>query len=269
MWSLLESDLEGRRRAAELASLDDFFKPAIERGARMMHHTPDIVESAHRILRQILKNAPIALLIQEELVDQSKTITETSAGIAVDEKLAQLTQTYERKLREQWEAAEEARCEADEETRKEMIEEARRFRQLLEKVQEDKRNQMAQYQLLQQRFAEAEWKREQAIAEEKSQRAWAAEAKRLKGVGAPARRVVKMEEKIMGKVIPNPIARDGVIVSGRLYNLKYGPYYATLHENKEDREYLPPKLFMRSLTKENAQLSWNGNWLDNSELVSR
>ncbi|KAJ2935816.1 hypothetical protein H1R20_g1278, partial [Candolleomyces eurysporus] len=126
MWSRLPSAEEGRRRAVELASLDDFFKPAIAQGAMMMHHYKDTVDSAHRILRQILKNHPMALSIQKELVDQHKNITETGAGMALDEKLTLLAQEYERKLKEQFEAAEEARRERDEETRKEQLEEAER-----------------------------------------------------------------------------------------------------------------------------------------------
>ncbi|KAJ2926300.1 hypothetical protein H1R20_g10794, partial [Candolleomyces eurysporus] len=165
LWSRLPSELEGHRRADELASLDDFFKPAIAQGAVMMHHMQDTVDSAHGILRQILKNHPRALSIQEEIVDQGKTITETGAGMALDEKLALLAQQYERKLKEQFEAAEEARREKDEETRQEQLEEAERVRQLLEKLEEEKSNQARQYQLLQEQFAEAERNREQGMRE--------------------------------------------------------------------------------------------------------
>ncbi|RXW15798.1 hypothetical protein EST38_g10057 [Candolleomyces aberdarensis] len=180
MWSRLPSELEGHRRVAELASLDDFFKPAIAKGAMMMHHRKDTVDSVHGILRQILKNRPRVLSIQEELVDQHKNITETGAGMALDEKLTLLAQEYERKLKEQFEAAEEARRERDEETRKEQLEEAERVRQLLEKLEEQKRNQARQYQLLQEQFSEAQRKREQAIrdAEERTRRETQAAAAR-------------------------------------------------------------------------------------------
>ncbi|KAJ2934511.1 hypothetical protein H1R20_g2648, partial [Candolleomyces eurysporus] len=173
MWSRLPSAEEGRRRVKELVSLDDFFRPAMAKGAIMMHHWKDTVDSAHGILRQILKNHPIALSIQTEIVDQHKNITETGAGIALDEKLTLLAQEYERKLKEQFEAAEEARRERDEETRQEQLEEAERVRQLLEKLEEEKRNQARQYQLLQEQFNEAQRKREQAIrgAEERRREA--------------------------------------------------------------------------------------------------
>ncbi|KAJ2935990.1 hypothetical protein H1R20_g1103, partial [Candolleomyces eurysporus] len=106
MWSRLESEMEGRRRAAELASLDDFFKPAIAKGAVMMHHTKDTVKSAHAVIRQILKNHPNALNIQKEIVDEHKDIDQTGAGIALDQKLAQLAHQYQLQLKAQFEAAE-------------------------------------------------------------------------------------------------------------------------------------------------------------------
>ncbi|RXW15797.1 hypothetical protein EST38_g10055, partial [Candolleomyces aberdarensis] len=165
MWSRLPTEGEGLRRVDELVSLDDFFKPAMAKGAKMMHHMQDTVDSAHGILRQILQNRPMALSIQKEIVDQHKTITETSAGMALDEKLAKLAQQYEQKLKEQFEAAEDARRERDEETRQEQLEEAERVRRLLEKLEEDKRNQARQYQLLQAQFADAERKRDQALCE--------------------------------------------------------------------------------------------------------
>ncbi|RXW16025.1 hypothetical protein EST38_g9821 [Candolleomyces aberdarensis] len=249
MWSRLPSTEEGRRRVAELASLDDFFKPAIAKGAMMMHHIQDTVPSAHGILRQILKNHPMALSIQTEIVDQHKTITETGAGIALDEKLALLAQRYEQKLKEQFEAAERARRERDEETRKEQLEEAERIRQLLKKLEEEKRDQARQYQLLQERFAEAERNREHAIrqVEERQRRETnAAEARFRQHVNATERRrtqdSAELEERMTNVAIspspprPRTNLRYGVIVSGRsyaMYNKQHESYYATLDDNEE------------------------------------
>ncbi|KAJ2935876.1 hypothetical protein H1R20_g1217, partial [Candolleomyces eurysporus] len=160
MWSRLSSEVEGHRRVTELAGLDDFFKPAIAKGAAMMHHMQDTVESAHMVIRQILKNHPIALRIQEEIVDQGKSINETGAGMAVDEELAQLTHQCELKLKMQFAAA---RRERDERTRKEQLKEVERARQLLEKVEEEKRNQVREYHLLHEQFAEDGRTPQQAI----------------------------------------------------------------------------------------------------------
>ncbi|RXW14329.1 hypothetical protein EST38_g11526 [Candolleomyces aberdarensis] len=265
MWSRLESEIEGRRRAAELASLDDFFKPAIAKGAVMMHHTKDTVQSTRAVIRQILKNHPIALNIQKEIVDEHKDIDKTGAGIALDERLAQLAHQYKLQLKAQFEAAEQARRERDEETRKEQLEEAERVRQLLKKLEEEKRNQARQYRLLQEQFAEAEERREEAIreAEERSRReARAAEARLRQEVQAADRRRAQdnadLEERMRYLAIAPPchsasgyndyddyddyddgdVEYDG-IVSGEtytLYNLKH-ELFATLDDTR--REHLP------------------------------
>ncbi|KAJ2928894.1 hypothetical protein H1R20_g8124, partial [Candolleomyces eurysporus] len=194
MWSRLHSESEGRRRTAELASMDDFFKPAIADGAVMMHHMQSTVESARTVIRQILKNHPIGLSTYEEIVDQHKNANET--GIGVEEKLAQLEL-------KQFEAAEQAR--------KELLEQAERIRQLQETFDEEKRNQARQYQLLQEQFADAERKREQAIreVEERSRREiQAAEASIRDGVIVSGR-------------------------SYAMFNQRYESYYATLDDNEE------------------------------------
>ncbi|RXW18922.1 hypothetical protein EST38_g6932 [Candolleomyces aberdarensis] len=209
MWSRLHSEPEGRRRAVELASTDDFFKPAIVEGAVMMHHMQNTVESARTVIRQILKNHPIALSTYEETVDQHTSINKTGMGMTVDEKLAQL----ELKLKAQFEAAEQAK---------------EQLRQLQETMEEEKRNQARQYQLLQEQFADAKREREQAIheAEERSRREiQAAEARWRQEVEAAERRRVE----------------NGVIVSGRSYamiNQRAKSYYATLHYNEEHLEIL-------------------------------
>ncbi|KAJ2935877.1 hypothetical protein H1R20_g1218, partial [Candolleomyces eurysporus] len=204
MWSRLHSELEGYRRAAELVSVDEFFRPAIAEGAVMMHHMQNTAESARTVIRQILKNHPIAMSICEEVVDRRSSINETGVGMTVDEKLAQ--------LKAQFEAAEQSRRERDEETRREQLRQAERVRQLLETLEEEKRNQARQYQSLQERYGDAERKHEQATreAEERSRREiWAAEARWRQEVEAAERRRAKektdWEERMQNMMIaPNP-----------------------------------------------------------------
>ncbi|KAJ2926306.1 hypothetical protein H1R20_g10784, partial [Candolleomyces eurysporus] len=153
MWSRLPSEFEGLRQATDLASLDDLFEPATAKGAVMMYHMQDTVESAHEIIRQILKNHPMPLSIQTEIVDQDKHITETGVGMAVYKNPVLLFRQQE--LTERLEVAEEARKEA--------LEEAEQVRQLLKKLEEEKRNQTRQHQFLQEQLAQSERKCEQAM----------------------------------------------------------------------------------------------------------
>ncbi|KAJ2926304.1 hypothetical protein H1R20_g10791, partial [Candolleomyces eurysporus] len=271
MWSRLSTEMEGHRRVAELASLDDFFKPAIANGAVMMHHAKDTVDSARAVIRQILKNHPIALDIQKEIVDQHKDITQTGAGMALDKKLAELAHRYELRLKAQFEAAEEARHERDEETMKEQLEEAERVRHLLEKLEEEKRDQARRYQLLQERFAEAERKRGQAAtheAEKRSRPEARAEARLRQGVEITERREfqekTKLEERIKDMAISSPSysahvrnERDGgevkyrSIVSGETYTLynKKHKLFATL---ERDNQYLR----MRAYNENDSRQQW-------------
>jgi len=69
----------GERREADLKGKEIFFKPALEKGAQMARHL-DTVDSAQRILHLILHNPPLPLRIQEEIADEGKDITKTSAG---------------------------------------------------------------------------------------------------------------------------------------------------------------------------------------------
>ncbi|RXW21011.1 hypothetical protein EST38_g4825 [Candolleomyces aberdarensis] len=153
MWGKVSRE-EGLAKAAEIASMDDFFKPAIDRGAVMIPNDPNTAATAHEIMRHILKNRPLPLCIQEEIVDQHKSINKTGAGIALDIKLEQLAQKYERILKEQLAAAEDARKARDEELRKEQEQEAEKYRKLLEKLQRERREQAAQYQALQGQLSE-------------------------------------------------------------------------------------------------------------------
>ena len=79
MWGEIDPQV-GLARESELSSKDIFFKPAVDKGAQLLRHE-NTVGSAHTIIRQVMKNHPAALQIQQELVDQGKEISETAAGI--------------------------------------------------------------------------------------------------------------------------------------------------------------------------------------------
>jgi len=78
MWSEVTYQ-EGEQRERELASSPKFFKPALDREARMLRHQ-STVESAHDILRSMIDNDPMALRIQEEIVDENLDMYHTGAG---------------------------------------------------------------------------------------------------------------------------------------------------------------------------------------------
>ena len=76
MW---EDVPEGVGEAREQELITNFFKPALDEGAQYAcyHNT---AESAHDIIRHIMKNTLIPLQIERELVDERMDIANTAAG---------------------------------------------------------------------------------------------------------------------------------------------------------------------------------------------
>ena len=118
MWG--EVDLEvGNAREIELATEDIFFKPVLDKAAQMIRHE-NTVPSAERIIRLILDNHPLPLRIQEELVNEHKTISETSAGEELSRELDAQIEKHQREMQMFKEEMERAMKDKDEETRREL-----------------------------------------------------------------------------------------------------------------------------------------------------
>ena len=84
MW---KEDSQDTNEAREHELSTNFFKSAIERGARMVRHL-NTAESARNIVRRIMGYHPVALRIQRQLVDERKGIADTSAGRAINQELS-------------------------------------------------------------------------------------------------------------------------------------------------------------------------------------
>lgn len=78
MWSTIAAEI-GQQREMELKTGDEYFKQALDSGARWLRHN-NTRESAQEIIRAILENPPQPLLIQQELVDQRKHLSHTAVG---------------------------------------------------------------------------------------------------------------------------------------------------------------------------------------------
>ena len=77
VWDEGASREAGESGEKELSA--NFFKPALDKGARMTRrHNSE--QSARDIIRMIMVNRPVVLQIQRELVDERKDITHTSPG---------------------------------------------------------------------------------------------------------------------------------------------------------------------------------------------
>lgn len=145
MWSQVDLAI-GEARERELATDDILFKPVLGHGARMRRHTGS-KESALEILSKIVFNHPVPLLIQEELVEQKRDITETTAGGELDKELAEIRKRQKEELRELKEQLAEARATSDVQTQEELEKEHEEIEDRARKLEESRA-------MLSQRYAE-------------------------------------------------------------------------------------------------------------------
>ena len=130
---------KGNAREKHLRSSDKFFKPILDKGATMVRHD-NTAESAKKIIQDIMQKTrqPEALCIQRELVDEGKTINQTSAGQELNRTLVELTETHENELRDIQRRLDEAVRRNDEVSRRELEAEKKRDEAEKQKAEENR-----------------------------------------------------------------------------------------------------------------------------------
>ena len=172
-WGEVTKDV-GEARERQLTT--KFFKQVIDKGAQLARHH-DTTQSAYDIIRCIMKNQPIVLQIQRELVDEHKDIVDTAAGDAVNKEIKEQIKRHQAEMKAVQEDLLQALKDKDEETRKEMEEESRRLQDQMDKMRKDSEGMAANYQEEKKRMEEAirevqeqaRRDREQAEAEHKQE----------------------------------------------------------------------------------------------------
>ncbi|KAJ6513018.1 P-loop containing nucleoside triphosphate hydrolase protein [Mycena sanguinolenta] len=143
MWGDVGNEV-GEAREAELASDDKFFKPALDKGARMLRHNNGIT-SAHAILHYLMGNHPRALRIQRELVDQRKNILQTAAGEELNRELVEQIERHKQEMAILQQEMKDAIRAKDEETKKELEVETRKLQAEMARVQNDSKKLASDY----------------------------------------------------------------------------------------------------------------------------
>jgi hypothetical protein len=106
------------------------------------YNTP---QSAHDIIRRIATNRPVALRIQEELVDENKDIVDTSAEIAVNRELiAQMTR-HRTDLQVVRERMARPLSRMDEDMRRELEKQTKELQAMVEKTKKDTEEMASKY----------------------------------------------------------------------------------------------------------------------------
>ncbi|KAJ1305020.1 hypothetical protein OPQ81_000063 [Rhizoctonia solani] len=109
-------------RETELGTHPDFFQPAIEQGATMVRRAHKDRRSAHNIIRILLQKDPVAMKVQQELVDEGKPLSDTGAGREVEHELIMATEKHKAEMEELKTEMEDALRDRDERTQKELAE---------------------------------------------------------------------------------------------------------------------------------------------------
>jgi hypothetical protein len=117
MWGAVSSHV-AQQREDELKQSNLFFKPALEKGAKITRHLGDR-GSAERIIRSLLNNHPLPLLIQEEL-EQGKELINTSAAMELSRELHDQMEEHEAKARGLAEQRGQGKGRKDERMKKEL-----------------------------------------------------------------------------------------------------------------------------------------------------
>ncbi|CAE6360625.1 unnamed protein product [Rhizoctonia solani] len=129
MWSNPPTDIQ-ERREQQLKS--DFFKDALDGGARMVRRDAPGRESAHQIIRQLIGQAPSSLRIEVELSVERKELHDTEAGLAVEARLMDRVNKQQEAIEEARRDLQNARKERAEATAKRQAEFEREEREMAE-----------------------------------------------------------------------------------------------------------------------------------------
>ncbi|KAF8606257.1 hypothetical protein BDV93DRAFT_604753 [Ceratobasidium sp. AG-I] len=126
MWDLVDPDV-GNAREAELRDSSLFFGNAIQEGAKI-HRNYNTAESARTLISTMVREEPVTLLILQELIDEEKTLLETTAGKELDRELAQQRAKHEEDLAQLRVEHAQALAQRDAETKEELEAEMDRIR---------------------------------------------------------------------------------------------------------------------------------------------
>jgi hypothetical protein len=173
MWGEVSQEV---RETREEQLITNFFKPALDKSAQLARHH-DTVQSAHDIIRRIMRNQPLVLQIQRELVDERKGIIDTAAGGAINKELNEQIRRHQVELKAVREEMLEALAKKDEESRWELAEETRKLQEQVDKMRTDSEGMVSNYneekkradESIRQMQEEARQERERAEAAYKQQ----------------------------------------------------------------------------------------------------
>jgi len=144
MWEGVDEQV-GKSREEELATKDDFFKPALDKGAQLVRHSNDLA-SAQAIVRLFLtsESPSVTLQIQSEL-ENGIDIGETLVGKEVTREIFEQLTRQREEIRGVMEEIQQAVRTRDEESRLELLQERTRLEGIVARLQTETATMSAGY----------------------------------------------------------------------------------------------------------------------------
>ena len=118
MWGEIPQDV-GEAREREITT--GCLKPALDKGAQLVRHY-NTIQSAHDIVRSILRNKPAAAQIQREMVEECRDIDNTAAGETINKELIEEIKRHQADV-------EAMKVPEKKDTRQELVGETRRVQE--------------------------------------------------------------------------------------------------------------------------------------------
>lgn len=143
MWNKI-SPSEGEAREEELKTNERFFKPALDKGAKMIRHD-NTTASAHAIIRSVMSNSPLTLAIQHELVDLGRHFHSTDAGREIMHGLDEIASRHLKEIESLQGELREAALAKDKRATQELRGEQSRTNAALMKVRKETKNLASDY----------------------------------------------------------------------------------------------------------------------------
>lgn len=139
MWERLSDEDIGVKHEKELVETEDFWGFMVRQGSQVRRHY-NTKESAKGLLQIFVSSndPPVALKIQEEMVDAHRRLDETSAGRELDGVLAQEREKYRRELEEMKAEMKEALLIRDNEMTEIILQSQRELLAKIESIDRDR-----------------------------------------------------------------------------------------------------------------------------------
>ena len=165
MWGEVTQDVG---EACEQELITNFFKPVLDKDAQLARNY-NTTESTHDIIRRIMKNQPVVLQIQRELVDEHKDIIDTAAGEAVNKELNEQIRRHQAEMKAIQEEMTQALKDKDEQTRKELEEDSRKLQEQMDNMRKASESMASNYQEEKRRMEETMRQMQEQARQEREQ----------------------------------------------------------------------------------------------------